>query len=105
LAVGGVTVEVQGEAAEDLVHRVLAVVADDADLAAAGVLQHQALEQVVDVAGGERQLDAGIAGDVALALEVADAAVEEDDLRDRQGSGGFNGGGGVRGRGWRGGPA
>jgi len=43
-------------------------------MAAAQILQDQALEQVVDVAHREGQVDAGVAFDFAFALEVADAA-------------------------------
>ena len=48
------------------------------------VLDDQALDEVVDVGRGELQIDAGVALDLARALEVADAAVEQNDLRDRQ---------------------
>ena len=41
-------------------------------------------ETVVDVGPLELQIDARIAIDLPLALEVADAAVEEDDLGQRQ---------------------
>ena len=40
-------------------------------------------------AGGELQVDAGVALDLAGAVEVADAGVEEDDLRDGQLVGGL----------------
>ena len=46
--------------------------------------QHHALEQVVDVLFREGQIDAGVVVDLARAREVADAAVEEHDARDRQ---------------------
>ena len=62
----------------------MAVVVDGADLAAVEVLQHHALEQVVDVLDREGEVDAGVALDGALALEVADAAGEQHHLRDRQ---------------------
>src|SRR5207248_2139742 len=83
---GGVVAQVEGEGAQGPLGRLLAVVADGGQLALAGVLEDQALEQVVDVRGGEGQLDPGVPLDGALALEVAQAAGEEDDLRQGQGA-------------------
>ena len=85
LAEGGVRVEVDREAVQDLVDRVLAIVADRRDPAAAEILKDEAFEKIVDVGRGKSEVDMGIAGDLAAAFEVADAAVEEDDLLDRQG--------------------
>src|SRR5262249_32967370 len=59
------------------------VVVDGADLPAA-VLQDQALQEVVDVLGVELQIDPRAAVELPLALEVADAAAEQDDAGDRQ---------------------
>src|SRR5439155_26223857 len=48
----------------------------------------QALDEIVHVRGREGQVDAGGAVDLALALEVADARGEQDDVRQRQQGGG-----------------
>ena len=80
----GIAGQVDGEDFERPLDGGVAVVADGGDVAAAQVLQHHALEQVVDVLDGEGQVDAGVALDLALALEVADAAGEQHHLRDRQ---------------------
>ena len=58
--------QVDGVALEGLLDRILAGVADRADLAAVGVFDLQALEQVVDVLDRERQHDAIVAVDLAL---------------------------------------
>ena len=50
------------------------VVADGGDASAVEVFEHHALQQVVDVALGEGEIDAGIAFDFAARDEVADAA-------------------------------
>ena len=79
--VGG---EVDGEALERLLDGGVAVVADGGDVAAVEVAQHHALDEVVDVLRGERQVHAGVAVDGPLALEVAHAAGEQHHLPDRQ---------------------
>src|SRR5262249_11352100 len=84
LAEAGILGQIEREALERLLHGVLAVVADGSDLAAAGVVKHEALEQVVDVLHGEGQVDALVTVDFALALEVADAAGKQHGLRDGQ---------------------
>ena len=75
----GIAAEVDGEGLERLLDGRLAVEADGTDLAAAEVLDNEALEQVVDILDGEGEVDVRIALDVAFALEIADAAIEEDD--------------------------
>jgi len=45
-------------------------------------LEDQRFEQVIDLLGAERQLDGGIAGYFALALEKADTTSEEHDAFD-----------------------
>src|SRR5262249_27320315 len=87
LAEGWVASEIDREAAQRFFNRILPVVTHDADFPLAQVLQDHALEQVVHVADGELQIDAGVAFDFALALKVADPAAEEDDLRQRQAGG------------------
>src|SRR5262249_35190016 len=67
-----------------LFERRLAVVADGRDVAAAGVLQDHAFDQVVDVLDGKGQIDASVSLHFAFALEVADAAAEQNDMIDRQ---------------------
>ena len=57
LAERRIAVEIEGEAVQDLVDRIVAVVVDGVDLAAAGVLESQALQEIVDVAGGEGKID------------------------------------------------
>jgi hypothetical protein len=79
--------EVESEAVQGLVEGIGAVIADGADLAASEVLQHEALEQIVHVRYGKRQIDAGGVFHFAFALEIADAAAEEDDLGNGQGAG------------------
>src|SRR5262249_49085183 len=69
--------QVEGEAFEGQIEGVAVVVGDGVDLAAAAVLEDEAFEEVVDVGQGEVEVDAGVAVDEALALEVADAAAEE----------------------------
>src|SRR5262249_34699231 len=85
LAKGWIVGQVEGESFQRALDRFLAVVADGADLAVARILQDKALEQIVDVGGGEGEVDARVAFDLAFALKVADAAAEEDDLGQRQG--------------------
>src|SRR5262249_51621409 len=84
LAEAGIVGQVEREALERLFNRVVAVVADRRDLSAAGVLHHQALQQVVDVGGGKGEVDPAGAVQFALALEIAHATAEEVDVRDRQ---------------------
>src|SRR5262249_23442264 len=79
LAEGGVGAQVDGEALESFLDRLLAVVAQRHRLTV-GVVDDETLDQVVDVGRGELQIDAGIAVDVAAAVKVPDAAVEQDDL-------------------------
>jgi len=58
-------------------------VADGAGSCAGQVLQDEAFEQVVDVGSGKASSMLGVPStSVAFALEVADAAVEQDDLAD-----------------------
>ena len=83
-AEAGIAGEVDGEGLQRLLDGRLAVVADGADDAAAQVLQHHALEQVVDVLHREGQIDARGAFDAPFALEVADAAGVQDRLCHRQ---------------------
>jgi hypothetical protein len=83
LSVGGVGGQVDGEAPQCLLDGIMAVVADRRDVAAAQVLQHEALEQVVDVINRKRQINAGVPLDFTFSLVVANATAEEDDLRDR----------------------
>src|SRR5205085_43390 len=80
LAAGWVRGEIEGEALERLLDRFLAVVADDADATVVGVLQDHALEQVIDVGDAEGHVNAAVAVDGALALEIANAGVKEDDM-------------------------
>src|SRR5262249_20289797 len=84
LADGRVVGQIEGEALECLLDGFLAVVVDDANAAVVGILQDEALEQVVDVADAEGHVHALIAFDGALALEVADAGAEQDDMRQWQ---------------------
>ncbi len=84
LTKGWIVVEIEREAAQDFVDGILAVVSYRGNLAAAEVLQHQAFEEIVDVGGGEGQIHVGVARDVPFTLEIADAAVEQHDLADRQ---------------------
>ena len=88
LAEGWVGAEVDGEAAQRLLDRLLAVVAQRQHLAVR-VFDHQALDQVVDVGGLKLEVDSGVAFDLAVAVKVADAAVEEHNLRNRQGVNGL----------------
>jgi hypothetical protein len=69
----------------------VAVVADGAHPAAAEVLEHQALEEVVNVRGLEGKINVGGAVHVALALEIADPRAEEDHLPDGKRSRGLGG--------------
>ena len=93
LAEARVVGQIDREGFQRAVDRVERVVGDGGDHALL-VLEDHALDQVVDVADLEGQVDAGVALDLALALEVADAAAEQHDVLDRQGGGR---GGGVAG--------
>ena len=75
--------EVEGEALEGVLQGAAVVVGDGGDLAAAEVLQHQALEQVVDVFHRERQIHSRVSVHAPGALEVADAAGVQHHLVDR----------------------
>ena len=85
LAQRGIVVEIEGEAVQDLVDGIVAVVVDAADGAAALVLEDHALERSLMSRGGKGEIDVGVAVHEAVALEVADAAVEQDDVLDGQG--------------------
>jgi hypothetical protein len=80
--------QVDGERAQRLLDGRLAVVVDGADVPAPLVFQDHALQEVVDVLHRKRQVDAGVALDLAFALEIADAAGKEHDLGDGQRRGG-----------------
>ena len=80
----GVLRDVHGERFERGVDGHAVVVGDGTHLTAIFIGEHEALEQVVDVGFVEAQVEAGVAGDVAFAVEVADAGVEEYDAGDRQ---------------------
>ena len=84
LAQARVVGQVDGETLQGFLDGVMAVVADGRNVAAAAILEHHALQEVVDVLNGEGEVDAGVAVHLTLALKVADAAGEEDHLRDRQ---------------------
>jgi hypothetical protein len=99
LGVGGVVGQIDGERLQRFLDRVVAVVGDGRDQPAAEVLHRQALDQVVDVGDGEAQVDAGVAFDLPLPDEVADAGRKQHRPLDRQrGHGGGRGAGrtGVR---------
>jgi hypothetical protein len=76
--------EVERVAAEDARERVAGAVAHRAHGAAVEVLEDQALEQVVHVAGGDPQDHVLVADDGTAVFEVADAGREEHDAGDRQ---------------------
>ena len=80
----GVLRHVHGERFERGVDGHAVVVGDGADFAAILIREYEALEQVVDVGFVEAKIEAGIAGDLAFAVEVADAGVEKHDAGDRQ---------------------
>src|SRR5262249_52903418 len=84
----GIAGQVDGKTFQGLLDRVAIVVMDGADLAAPQVLQDKTFEEVVNVVAGELKIDAGVAFDGAFALEIADAAAEEDDPVQRQAGGG-----------------
>jgi len=71
--------DVDLEAAQGLLDRVLARVDDRRDLAAAEVLQEQRFQDVVDLVGLEPQLGGAIAAHGPGVLKVTDAGAEEDD--------------------------
>src|SRR5262249_38700657 len=89
---GGVAGEVDGEGLQGPLQGGVGVVADGGDVAAVEVAQDHGLDQVVDVADGEGQVDARRALDGALALEEADAAGEQHHLGDGQGHAGLGAG-------------
>ena len=80
----GLRGQIDGEALQRAFDGGVGVVGDGGDVAAVEVAQDHGLEQVVDVADGEGQIDAGVAFDGAFALEVADAAGEQHHLADGQ---------------------
>ncbi len=75
--------QVDGEGLQRLGDRVTGAVGDGRDPAAAEVLQHHALEQVVDVLDAEAEIDRGIPFHRAAMLEVADPGTEQDHPLDR----------------------
>ena len=93
LAESRIARQVDGEALQGPLDRIVALVADRTDVAFAQILQHHAFQEVVDVLDREGQVDAGVAVDLAFALEIADAAAEEDHLANRQLHGGLDGAG------------
>jgi hypothetical protein len=80
---GRVVGQVESKTLQRFLNRILVVIGDGRDLAAPGVLKHEALEQVVDVASAKGQVDLGIAIHFAFTLEVTNATVEQNDLGDR----------------------
>jgi len=70
------------EALERARDGILRRVGDRADAPAVEVLEHEALEDVVDLVGLEHQLGGAVAADRAEVLEVPDAAAEQDDVAD-----------------------
>src|SRR5262245_54519679 len=75
--------EVHRERFQRAVHGIEAVAADGAYLPLV-VLDDHTLEEVVDVTNLKSQIDARVALDLSAALEIADAAAEENDISQRQ---------------------
>ena len=63
------------------VQRSLRGIRHHAHVPAVEVVEHEALEDVVDLGGLEAQFRRGVAVDGALMLEIADATGKEDHLR------------------------
>ena len=76
--------QIQGKALERLVDRVGTIVGNRADAPAIAILEHQALEQIVDISAWEGEIDPAAAGDLSFTLVIADAAAEKNHLANRQ---------------------
>lgn len=86
LAVVSVQVE-KGELPEPLVHRLLGVVVDRGDAAAAEVQRRERLQHIAHLVARETQRHRRVTFDRPVALEVADAVLIEHDAADRRGGG------------------
>src|SRR5262249_16562224 len=76
--------QIERKTPQCLIDGLMAIVTDGANPSAAEVLEDEAFQEIVDIRGLKRQIDASTSIDFTFAMKVADTGTEKDHLADGQ---------------------